>query len=248
MKTILISCLTAIISICIQLMPGYAETIIRADEEWPPYTFVEDGNPAGLTVELMEAMLRKIPGMSVEYEFYPWARALHTVKTEPNRFAFFTRSEKREPNFKWVGPILPRNMSFFGLKSRPDIRVSALKDMIPHVIGVKRGSRVIDDLRNSGVPQKHIEEVRATDLNIKKLFRGRIDIAAENELVFRHRVKEEGFHNREVKKLFTIQEASDYYFGFNKSTDDTLIRKLQQSFETIRQDGIYDTVVKKYYQ
>ena len=51
----------------------------------------------------------------------------------------------------------------------------------------------------------------------------------------------------EVEQALSIEHpAAAVYFGFNKHTDDQVIQQLQQALDTLKQEGVYDMIFKKY--
>ena len=84
-------------------------------------------------------------------------------------------------------------------------------------------------------------------LNIKKLFAGRIDFIVDNPLLIAWSLKEKGYRVDEVEQALSIEHpTAAVYFGFNKHTDDQVIQQLQQALDTLKQEGGYDMIFKKY--
>lgn len=226
-----------------------ADTIYRLEDQWPPYIIVRDQTPSGFTVELLDAMLQKVPHINVEYKFYPWKRVLLKLAETTNSFTFLVRTEKREQEFKWVGPIYPRSPCLFKLSSRSDLHINTIEDVKPYTTGVIRGFAMESLLVNAGIEKAHIQEVVTGEQNIKKLFAGRIDFVLDSPLPMAYGVKQAGHHADEVEQVLHLGDSKEHlYFGFNKDTDDKIIQHLQKALETIKKEGRYDAIVKKYNQ
>ena len=87
-------------------------------EDAPPMSFLREGEPGGLAVEVVRALLART-GDSGQIELMPWTRALHLAQQDEDVALFSTvRTPERENRFQWVGPIVVGTTSFYSLKSR----------------------------------------------------------------------------------------------------------------------------------
>lgn len=226
-----------------------AETLQIFDSVYRPFTYEADGKPAGFSVELLQAMSKEIKDVKLSFRFYPFKRALMMVSKNKNSLmTTLTRSQKREALYKWVGPIYPRIFSLYRLGTRSDIQIATIEDAKSYRIGAGLGYSVVNDLLKSGIDRKQIQEVSTERQNIKKLFHQRVDLLAFQDLVLAYALKQEGHQIREVEQVLVVGERKQYYYCFNKDTDERIIREFQQALDRIKQEGIYDTILKKYLQ
>ena len=225
-----------------------AEEFQVIGSEFPPLMYIKDGNPAGLSVDLLQMMLQKMKDVAVKIEFYPVPRMLKMVTENTNMFTLsVTRNQEREALFKWVGPICPRTNALFKLKSRSELQATTLEEIRPYKIGVGRGYAAVNDLLKAGIPQEHIEEVTEDVQNIKKLFVQRIDFVATNDLVFAYLIKQEGHQWDEIEQVLILEDQYQYYYAFNKDTDEQSIQQFQQALDQLKQNGQYEELLKKYF-
>ena len=230
-------------------MSAKAEEFQVVGAEFPPLMYVEQGNPAGLSVELLQMMLQNLKDVKVNIEFHPVPRLLKVVAENANTFSLsVTRNQERESQFKWVGPICPRTNALFKLKARSDLQIKTLQDLHPYKIGVGRGYAAVNDLLNAGIPKEQIEEVTEDTQNVKKLFMQRIDFVATNDLVFAHILKNEGRQWDEVEQVMILDAKYQYYYAFNKETDEKIIQQFQQALDQVKQIGKYVALLKKYFK
>lgn len=230
-------------------MPAKSEQFQVVGAEFPPLMYVKDGNPAGLSVELLQMMLQNLKDVDVKIEFHPVPRMLKIVAAEKNAFTLsITRNQERESQFKWVGPICPRTNALFKLKARSDLQIKILQDLHPYKIGVGRGYAAVNDLLNAGIPKEQIEEVTEDAQNVKKLFMQRIDFVATTDLVFAHVLQQEGHQLNEVEQAMILDAKYQYYYAFHKETDEKIIPQFQQALDQLKQSGEYDALLKKYFK
>lgn len=98
------------------LLPAGAQTLRLYTEEYPPVSFSQDGQPAGMSVELVQELLRRLD-QSAKLQIVPWARAYRLAQTTPHTAIFPTiRNSEREKHFMWVGPIMLASDNFYALK------------------------------------------------------------------------------------------------------------------------------------
>lgn len=95
--------------------------------EYPPFCFTENGQPKGLAVDVVQAMMTLLEEPLPIYSV-PWKRGLYYLgSAEPSALFTVTRTPAREHLYKWVGPIAVSNLVFFAHKERP-YRVENLDD------------------------------------------------------------------------------------------------------------------------
>lgn len=76
-------------------------------EEFPPFNMASpDGRVGGLSTELIRELLRRA-GVPYQIHIQPWIRAYNTALLQDNTCGYSTsRTESREHQFKWVGPLV----------------------------------------------------------------------------------------------------------------------------------------------
>ncbi len=98
------------IVLCLTAMSSNAMELQIVAEDYPPFEYQEDGKIKGFTVEIIQALLDKT-GHRGTFYIFSWARAEKIALEEKNVLIHtLTRSEKRENQYKWVGPVAPREL------------------------------------------------------------------------------------------------------------------------------------------
>lgn len=230
--------------ILMSLLPAYGESITIVTEEFPPYSYSDNGKITGIGTETVFAVLNDLK-IKPEIKIYPWARAYKMALSQKNVLIFtISRTQQRENLFKWVGPVAPSSVALFSLQKRDDMTINSLNDAKKYKIGAVR-----EDARTQYLLSKdftRIDQVTNDTQNLKKLLANRIDLWLVDELTAYYMIKENGYANKIFKKVYGFQISSGAYMAFSKSTSDELVETFRKSLENIKIDGTYAKIVEKY--
>ncbi len=86
-------------------------------EEFPPINFTEAGQPRGLSVDIVQAIQKRL-GQSLPIEFMPWARAFREAQDGPPAALFAMARIPSAKLFQWVGPIVTFQSTFIEGRQR----------------------------------------------------------------------------------------------------------------------------------
>ena len=105
------------------------ESIRVVTEEWPHYTYSENGKIMGVVTEIVRATLER-SGLDYSIGIYPWARAYEMAQTEKDVLIYsIFNLPNRVNTFKWIKiDGLSVNMYLFKSKYRQDINLTSLDD------------------------------------------------------------------------------------------------------------------------
>lgn len=146
--------------------------------DYPPFNS-QTMKHGGLILRIVtEAFGRE--GISVDYVFYPWARAYEVSKAGAvDGTAHWYDSEERRRHHLYSTPIFRETIVWFHLKETPFVW-SDLESLAGLRIGAVRGytyTKEFYDLIEAG--SLHVEFVSDDDQNYRKLLARRIDIVPE---------------------------------------------------------------------
>jgi polar amino acid transport system substrate-binding protein len=233
--------------------PAHAQSIddlVFITEDYPPFNFERGGKRQGIAVDLLTEMLvlsgaRKT---RADIKVWPWARAYDTALTERNTVLFSTiRTEAREQQFKWVGPIMPSRIVLVAKKMR-GIRLAGIGDInrAGYKIGVVREDIGGLLLANMGVGKERMVQANSGVSLARMLQSDRIDIWAYGAWVIMWNLKELGFAPDEYEEVFTLTESNQYYFALHKETDDRLVARLQAALDQVQVSPRFGEIVARY--
>ena len=219
-------------------------------ENIPPLNYEENGKIVGISTEIVRAVLEKA-GIAVNITVYPWARAYSMASEQENVLIYsIAKTQERENLFKWIGPLYPFTESLFKLKKRKDIAVHSLEDAKKYKIGVVREYAVHQMLRSQGFEDgKNLDAVSAQELNIKKLFKERVDmiVGSALDLSWRMKTQPDLPPFEELEEAFALKEIfTEIYMAFGVKTSDEVVSQVRTAFEQLKAEGKIDNILQKY--
>ena len=225
-------------------------TIKIYTEHYPPNNMKIAGKLTGSSVEVLDAMFKQMNSKQkiTDIKLTNWSRAYSVALKVPNSMVFSTtRTKARENLFKWVGPISTTTVGVIALKSKK-IVIKDISDFSKYKIGAVLKDVAEQLLIEKGVDKKNIQHVngeKAIKITFNKMEKGRIDMFAYNTSIALAGAKMEGFDTNKYEIIYNIA-VGNLCFAFNKKTDDKVIQKWQYALDTIKKNGIYDKIMKKY--
>lgn len=205
-------------------------------EIYPPYSFVEEGQPRGISVELLTEVLRATRSRQTraDIQVLPWSEGYQRALTEPNTVLFSTaRTAEREELFQWVGPIAPTRTVLLARRERglrlqnfaqitqQDLQIAAVRNSAGHQI-----------LLRQGLDAGRIHAVDNGRAAAQLLHDGTADLWVTEELVGRWLFDDLGFSSRTVQALFVLSETP-MYFAINLDTPRDRVHLLQDTLDRI---------------
>ncbi|MBW2610145.1 MAG: transporter substrate-binding domain-containing protein [Deltaproteobacteria bacterium] len=231
-------------------------------EEWKPYNFTENGKVTGISTEVVKITLEKA-GLTYKIDVLPWARALKKARNEANVLIYtIVRNKAREKQFKWIGPLFSTSsndgdstMSLYRLKDRKDIVCKDLKAAAKYKVGVVRGNDLSSFTKAGFKEGKQLFPVAEEVTNIRKLFKGRIDLISGSANYLQghfDKIKDPGISFDNIEPVCPINASSAsnsetiVCMAFGKSTPDDMVEKVRAAFEAISAEGKIQPVLDKY--
>jgi len=220
-----------------------AQSLRLATENYPPYNVVSaDGATiTGVSTEIVTELMRR-SGETYALDAFPWARALFLAESDPDVCVFSTaRTVRREPLFKWVGPIVKKYTWSIFARVDDNRHPSKLEDLRPYVIGSYRDGVAGQFLAYRGF--KTDLSTFDTD-NPNKLLNHRFDFWAAGKMHGLAVLKEQGLSDK-IVPIFDF-EHGEMYLACNINMADSRIDHLNQTFAAMEMDGTTSRIRAKY--
>lgn len=196
------------------------EIVIYTEDYKPLYFPHEDGRIDGSVTRLVQSLADEA-GISVEMHMRPFKRGLNAVESNANHcFMALWRTEAREPNFNWVGPLEIDGYGLFALKDS-SIRLSSVEDSFGYATGAVGGWTSTNELQDAGHP--NLVLVYEDKLNANMLKTGHTQLWLGGLISSPYVAAQEGV---EIKKLLTLQTV-ELALACNRKTDVSLTNRLQ---------------------
>jgi polar amino acid transport system substrate-binding protein len=226
-----------------------AQTLKILTEEFPPYNYSESGKITGFSTEVVQAVLTEIK-MQGEFQSMPWARAYETAQNADNVLIYsIGRNPLREKLFKWVGVIAPTQYYLFSQPQRKLIlkNLNQAKAFQIGTVNEDVGEQFL--IANGFVKGQNLQSSVKYELNYEKLKLGRVDLWIMTELVAVYLARQAGDDPAlSLARSYAIPDlgSDGYYMAFGARTPDALVQRLAKGLATIKSNGTYDALKKKW--
>lgn len=222
-------------------LPAMATTVNT--EDYPPFNFMKDGKVAGIASDIVQEAFKRA-GQPIKHQLLPWERAIGAAEKEADTCVHSAiRSEKREPLFKWVGPVVTDEWQLMAKADSTIPQLKSLEDAKKYRIGGYQGDALTQYVIDQKVP---VDVVNQNKLNLPKLGAGRIDLWIGTKMQAPGMAEREG--GFKVKSVLTFGDAKNHqmWLACNKGMSDATISKLNEAMKAVYADGTADKIAKKY--
>ncbi len=243
-----LSALTAALSMALVPTAVAAEKLYIFTENYPPYNASTTGQGfahneddiTGICTDMVKAMMA-----NVNYEYImkmrDWSRAYDWVQGRENHALFCTaRTDEREDEFQWVGPLAPIQWTLF---AAPDsnITVSSLAQAKQYQIAGYKGDVMSDYLVSEGF---NVIMNVAGNQNPRRLALGQADLWVTDGLVGPLVAEQE--HDIIGLKPVLVFRETPMYLAVSNETDPVIVANLQQGLDKAKADGDIEAIIKRY--
>ncbi len=208
-------------------------------EELPPLNFVRDGDVAGVSVDIVREILRRLDRTD-PIRLVPWARGYRMAQENRNTALFTTtRTPRREERFHWVGPI-GSNKTVLYAKRGSDIRIDSLDDA-RHIESIGTYKDDVDEqfLRENSFTNiySHSKPVSI----VRNLMAGRVQLWIIGEKNAAQLVRLAGYSMDALEPVYTLRNI-EYYIAFSLGTPPAIVERWRKTLEAMRTDGTLDRI------
>jgi len=212
-------------------------------EDYPPSAYVEKGKLKGLSVEIVQEILRRIAKPDT-ITMVPWARGYKLALSEaPVALFSATRFPQREALFSWVGPLYQQRWGFYRWKG------SGLQ--IPNLEAARKVARIgtyRQDAKMQYLEAQGFDNLVPTNKNITNVMhlkRGNIDLWVSSDFNLAHLARQAGVHPDRLELAYAFHSVRNY-IAFSKATSPHVIRLWQAVLDEMKFDGTYERICRKY--
>ncbi|WP_019614636.1 substrate-binding periplasmic protein [Psychromonas ossibalaenae] len=231
---------------CSCLATLHAKELRMVTVDWAPYYGSEMTNNGVITVIVKAAFQRS--GIQSSVKFIPWKRALKEVESGKSDIlmgAYYT--DERSKTYLYSEPIYDIRVGLVALKSLGLGHYTKLQDLTPYTIGVGRGWANSDEFDQAD----YLNKKGATNqiLNVRKLFKKRVDMISISYDVFRYEVAAMATHTLDEVVFIEppLQIAALHLMTSRQNPDkEKVINAFNRGLAAIKQDGTYDKILKEY--
>lgn len=218
---------------------GTAASLRLLTEDYPPFNMkLDHGQIGGLSTEVVRVLFARAH-LSYTLELQPWIRAFNTAVMENNTCVYSTtRTDNREHQFKWVGPLLENPWVLYAAPGSPPVGLD-LESVRRYKIGGYNGDAIAQYLIARGF---NVELTPSDDLNPRKLLAGRIDFWATGKYLGAYLVQRDRLP--QLKPVLVFNTAF-MYLACNPRIANQTIFLLNTVLAGMQQDGTLAKLAKK---
>lgn len=216
-------------------------------EEYPPFSYQENGQARGFCVEIVQRILERLGQGATEIVFYPWARAYMKLGDEDGHVLFpMSRSTEREGRFRFVGPLFEDTLFFFRRKGSA-VQVQSLADARRvGAIGVTRDDFYHQFLVERGFANLDVSVCQLHDF--RKLAQGRVDLVPMGEKAMSGFLgRQQGLDPAMFEKAGPAIHSAEVFIGFSGSTPDGVIESWQKALDELKEAGVCGAIMNRYF-
>lgn len=207
-------------------------------EDFPPFTYAENGEAAGPMVNILKAVCRRLK-QECEIAVIPWRRALGMAERgEVEGIFTVVDTPERRQAFHLSPPILEARYSFFS-RTDSNFQYRQPEDLRQRSIGVYGPSGTLSALRQLGEGLSVDEQIESTNLAaLRKLAAGRY--GPEGLVLINRRVAETLIATENIQGLRPAGDAKRFHYHFGLSRlriDDTNSGDFSQAIRQLCQSG-----------
>lgn len=208
-----------------------AKDLVYITEQFPPFSYQEDGKLQGISVDLLDKMLGHMNTTlnRSDIKLLPWDQGYQMALQNNNTIIFSTgRIPEREALFNWVGPISSAKAVLFALKEK-NIKINSPGDLRALKIGViKDSAEGALAIKAGANPSNLVARNNTTELI--NMLKGRtIDAWAYPDLVGIWLAEKAGLNASKYEIVYQLDEGTPLYYAFNRNTSNSTVQAFQQA-------------------
>ncbi len=212
-------------------------------EEWPPVSFYDGEQAAGMAVDVVREMLRRAE-LDVKIDVVPWARGYKQVVELPNVLLFaMGRTLERERLVTMIGPLVTARTEVYqkrgaGWKEKsPDEQHRA-------VVGTYRATYFETVAREQGFTR--FEFATTPDRSARMLLSGRIDLWVDSSISAPNIVKVAGGSSADIEPVL-ILDVTELMLGISRGTPRAVVLGLEDALHAMKADGTYQRIFSRWF-
>ena len=222
-----------------------ARDVTGVTVSWAPHYGTELENQGALSVITREAFKRG--GHTTNIDFIAWNRAVKNVEEGKNDFvmgAYY--NEERATKFHITEPIYYLNFGFVALDSLNFDTMDGLQSLQPYTIGINLGYANTKEFDEADFLTKEVAP--SPKLNIRKLFRNRIDMVIGAFDVVRFEAQKENMNTSRMVFVQPPLQRNALYLLISRSVPDgeQLTEDFNRGLALMQQDGTLDDILRQY--
>lgn len=237
-------CAAGLLALSAGVQAQNKELVVGSSATYRPFAYETPTKEiVGYDIDIIRAVAQKA-GLQIKIVNTPWTGIFAALNNGDVDLVIsgVTINDKRKQSYDFTAPYFEARQL---IAVNKDSTVKNLKDLSGKKVAVVTGSTA-DDIasREFGKTNPDIRRFESTPVIISELANGGVDAAIGDNGVI-------AFRTQEHKQLKTVSDASfpKEYFGIVvKQGNKALLDKLNKGLATVKTDGTYAQIYKKWFQ
>lgn len=209
----------------------------------PPLTQPFEEHARGMVGDVVLAALQRA-GYSVQLKVEPWARTQVKVSRGTDLLmAPQSRVLEREDAFTWIAEIMLLERAFFTLE--PSLTSFAEARQRYRKVAIARGTAQEQMLLNEGFSNEQIVDLQFGESALRMLELGRVDAWFTS---VPEGLRQWPESERARLHVGPVMASSGLYLACSKICDEKLVRRLRESVEALRAEGLLARIQERYWK
>lgn len=199
-------------------------------ELYPPANFMVNGQLQGISVDSLKLMWQHMDMAEQDMIVVPWARGYKNTLSNPNTALFtMSKTQAREPLFKWVGPLF-KSVHVLMAKKSSKVKIKNIGDLFNYRVGTIRGDISEISLQQIGYPDYNMAKVTELSRAFYMMQSDKVDMLMVSIHGFEHLARQLHVDLADYERVWTVNTVGNY-IAFNVDTPDSIIEQYQQAVD-----------------
>lgn len=206
--------------------------------DFPPYSFLENGKPTGITVEIAKEAMKRLKISNYDFKKENW-----TADSSASKKIFLAVAKimaKGKP-FAWAGPVATVKYSLYGKGKINLATIDAAKELSS--IGVAKGDLSYDILLARDFHNLYF--ATSAESAFEKMAKGDIALWAGTDYELKMNAAKMRAQPTDFENAIVIGDF-ELYFAFGQKFSGKMIKKWQKVLDEMRRDGFLEKVTRQF--
>lgn len=222
------------------LIANENKIIVSSEYDYPPYEIVEDGNPSGFSIELIEE-ISKLMNLEIEVKQGIWNDIKNNLAEKKiDMIAGMLYSQERETVY---GFSIPLTIVTYDIFFKENLKIKSIEDIKNKKIAISKGDLIEEYLIDNNISNSITGFESGFDA-LKSVNNGNHDLTIIPKVQGAYYIKK--YNLNKVKSISSNIFEHKYCFAFHKDNI-TLLNKVNEGLNLLKQSGKYSEIYEKWF-
>lgn len=216
-------------------------------ENYPPYSWLENGKMRGMLVDMATEAFEKRMGIKVKHEGYPWERAQQMVKNgEADAFITIPTPDRLEYTIASREPVVIATFKPFTWADNPIIPDVSKARKLSDLKKYKHGTYIGAGWARQKLTGMDVEWFANLDVCLSALKAERFDLIIDSIHVLRYNIKKLGLQ-KDIVEIPWVVERVPWTLCISKKSDmASSMTEFEKTMKSMRKDGSWRRIINRY--